>query len=213
MSKKTTSGIIVAAAIATATIVMTNSDTTKVAPATINYKPKFTGNPVDFIKNAYPFAVMANRQFPKVPARLILVFAALESGFGKHAPGYNFFGTKPGKSWKGKTQLLKTTEILPKATGYKFPKVYSITPVQVNGVTKYRWVVDDTFMAFDSPLEAFLNFCAFITSGRYADNYKSDGVIEIIKEIKKDGYATDPNYVEKMQKLLTTIDKAIAELF
>ena len=46
----------------------------------------------------------------KIPALLTLAQAALESGWGEHAPGNNFFGIKAGTKWTGPTQTLMTSE-------------------------------------------------------------------------------------------------------
>lgn len=175
---------------------------------TSNYdRPIFKGQ-TDFIKKVYPYALQAQRMYPKVPVSLIIAQAGLESGWGKAAVGNNFFGVKAGKSWKGERQLITTTEILPRPSGYNFPEIISVTPT-ANG--KYRYKVKDWFRKYPSPLYSFLDYCKLITSGRYADNYSKGDVYSIIEEIKKDGYATDPNYVPKLKKLVDLVDKVIRE--
>lgn len=169
----------------------------------------FTGSPTDFIKKMYPYAIQAQKVYPKVPYQLILAFAGLESGWGKAAPGFNFFGTKPGPYWKGEKQIFDTTEVLPKKSGYNFPKVYSVTD-STKYPGKYTWKVQDYFRKYPSPLDAFLDFCKFITSGRYSDDYKIPTIKAIVTEIWKDGYATDPGYVNKILKLVDVINKVVA---
>lgn len=168
--------------------------------------------PVDFILTYLPYAQQANKFYPQIPVEVFLSFSGLESGFGKAAPRFNFFGLKAPKSWTGKKQIFKTREVLPKATGYNFPKVYSITK-RPDG--KFLWVVDDYFLAFDTPLEAFLYFGKFITSGRYKKAFGSVfSIPEIVAKIRKvwaAGYATDPNYVKKHEKIVTLIRDVITK--
>lgn len=166
----------------------------------------FTGKPTDFILKMYPFARAAVTQFPQVPVELALALSGLESGWGKSAPQFNFFGTKPGKNYTGKVQQFDTTEVLPKASGYTFPKIYSITP-RTDG--KFTWKVRDTFRAFDNPTAAYVDFCHFITSGRYQGCYKSRSIQDIVTCIWKAGYATDPDYPAKIMKLVGVVQQVI----
>jgi flagellum-specific peptidoglycan hydrolase FlgJ len=63
-----------------------------------------------FLSKAYAAARQAG--LPDAAARVAASQAALESNYGKSAPGNNFFGIKAGKSWKGATQKLKTWEVV-----------------------------------------------------------------------------------------------------
>lgn len=205
MAKNDGNIILGAAGLTLAALIIFNSDKKK--PQTT--KTAFTGSPTDFIKKMLPYAIQAQKSYPKVPIQLILAFAGLESGWGKSAPGFNFFGTKTGSAWTGEKQLIDTTEILPKKTGYNFPKVYSITD-STKYPGKYTWKVADYFRKYPSPTEAFLDFCKFITSGRYANAYTSKDIRTIVTNIWKAGYATAPGYVDAIMKLVDTINKVIA---
>lgn len=87
----------------------------------------------DFVQKYYPYA-KACEDTTGLNAVATLTQAALETGWGQHAPGNMFFGIKAGKNWTGKKQLLKTTEILKDENqGYRFPEVISITPYKTTG--------------------------------------------------------------------------------
>ena len=47
-----------------------------------------------------------------VPALVTLAQAALESGWGEHAPNYNFFGMTAGSNWNGKTNTYTNSACL-----------------------------------------------------------------------------------------------------
>jgi flagellum-specific peptidoglycan hydrolase FlgJ len=166
----------------------------------------FDGKLTTYVKLAYPYALEASKQYPKIPTTLILTQSGLESAYGKAAPGNMFFGVKAGKNYTGDKQLLKTTEVLPKATGYAFPEVISITPTKDG---KYRWVVRDYFRKYPTPLGSFLDYCKLLYTPRYAKVLTaSPNVNNMIAQIKAAGYATDPNYVPKLQKLAALVSTA-----
>ncbi len=101
---------------------------------------------------------------------------ALESGFGEHAPGHNYFGLKG--TGKGR----KTKEF-------------------VNG----KWVtITDEFLGFPD-----LGACVqYLVTRWYKDWDQYEGVDRAptpeagAKELVKQGYATDPQYAQKLIKLL-----------
>lgn len=207
LGKDNKNKIVIAAGLGLAAIILASSDSKKTSPPK-TYAPKITGGAVEFITKMYPVALAAQKVYPKVPWQLFLTFSGLESGFGKHAPEWNFFGTKPGKAWKGKTQLLTTTEILPKKTGYNFPQVISVTD-STKYPGKYTWKVKDKFRAYNSPLEAFLDFGAFISKGCYAKAANLPYINQKLQQIKDCGYATDPGYVAKQMKLVTLVQDVV----
>lgn len=160
----------------------------------------------DFIDKYAQNAIdsMANTQ---VPASVTLAQAALESGWGKHAPQYNFFGIKAGSKWKGKKQLLKTTEVHKDndESKHSYPEVISITEFKTDsGATRYRWKVKDNFRAYDSATESFDDHGNFlVVNKRYKDAFKHTGDgIEFAKEIAKAGYATDPDYAQSLVSII-----------
>jgi len=156
----------------------------------------------DFISQYSQNAIDSMRQ-TRVPASATLAQAALESGWGKHAPGFNFFGIKAGSSWTGQTQLLTTTEIHNDndRSRHPYPEIISIEQfTDANGATKYRWRVRDTFRAYASATESFNDHGNFlVNNGRYHEAFNhTDDSIRFIREIAAAGYATDPGYASSL---------------
>jgi len=151
-----------------------------------------------------PYAIEAENS-TGMPAVAILAQAALESGWGKYAHGNMYFGIK-AKNWTGKKQLITTTEYH-KTDTVKYPEIISITKLP-NGKFKYR--VKDWFRAYDSPADSFADHANLIVKvPRYAKAVEhNDDAMRFVEEIAKAGYATDPNYVEKLKSLIVTIKKA-----
>ena len=167
----------------------------------------------DFVLKYYKDALDSEKA-TGVPALFTLAQAALESGWGKHAPGNMFFGIKAGKSWKGKRQLLRTTEYLSTPNSKAFPEVISVTPV---GNGKYKYVVRDWFRAYDSPRESFIdhgNF--FIQNKRYSDAFKTKDSKAWATAVAKAGYATAPDYASILHKIIDRMkgsaDQVLSEL-
>ena len=162
--------------------------------------------PKEFIKQYKPFALETERK-TGISHLFILAQAALETGWANSVPGNMFFGVKAGKEMPAnKKQLLKTTEVLnsPKL-GYKFPQVISIYQLH-NG--KYMYEVKDWFRKYDTPEECFTDHAQFFFKNkRYtkallvrSDPYK------FAKEVAQAGYATAPNYANKLKGVIKTIE-------
>jgi flagellar protein FlgJ len=161
--------------------------------------------PQDFVKQYYHFAKQAEEK-TKVPALAIMAQAALESGWGKYNPGNMFFGIK-AKNWYGKKQLITTTEYH-NNPNVKYPQIISITK-QPNGSYKYK--VKDWFRAYDTPEGSFTDHAnLFIRLKRYkqAMTVTYDPYL-FVQEIAKAGYATDPNYADKLTMIINMIKKFI----
>jgi flagellar protein FlgJ len=144
---------------------------------------------VDEFISATKSAALAVQNKYGLPALAVMAQSALETGWGKHAPGNMYFGIKAGSSWTGKTQVLLTTEY-------------------VNG--KYV-KVNQTFRAYDNAEESFLDYGKLISSNsRYKNalQYTNDPE-QYIREIAKAGYATDPGYAAKIISLIETIKKKL----
>lgn len=168
-----------------------------------------------FYKKYLPFAQEAEK-ITKVPALVTMAQSALESGFGKSAPNFNFFGHKADKNFKGDRQLLRTSEILPSSDKsiYKFPEVITITPyLDSSGKQRrdsknrllFRWVVKDYFRSYKTPLEAFIAHGNFLVNNRrYKNAFLQATPENFAIEVAKAGYATDPNYSNKLLNLISS---------
>ncbi|GIM60065.1 hypothetical protein CAPN008_01150 [Capnocytophaga canis] len=160
-----------------------------------------------FVEKYKEFA-LATEQKTGIKAVFTLAQAGLESGWGKSAPGNMFFGVKATKSTpKDKRQLLRTTEVL-SSPNVAFPEIISVSPLPSG---KYRYVVKDWFVKYDSPEESFTDHANFfLRNKRYAKALvvKSDPY-KFAEEIAKAGYATAPNYAESLKKTIQVIEKYV----
>lgn len=142
-----------------------------------------------------------------IDSRFTLAQAALETGWGKYAPGNMFFGVKanPEIIPENRRQLLTTKEVLshPYAT---FPQVISITPLS-NG--KYMYVVKDWFRKYATPEECFTDHAnLFQRLDRYKEAMKvKEDPYRFAEEVAKAGYATDPNYASSLKAVIKTIER------
>lgn len=169
--------------------------------------------PSEFVKQFHPFA-KATEIKVGISAVAILAQAALESGWGKAAPGNMFFGVKDADGINGNEQLLLTTEFSRRAD-LKFPEIISVTPVVRNGQKWFRYRVKDYFRKYSTPEECFTDHANFFKRyKRYARAMTVAGNPYLfIDEIAKAGYATDPNYAESLKAVARTIEKHIAAQF
>lgn len=147
-----------------------------------------TGNVKEFQQKLAAHAEQASLE-TGIPAKFMLGQAALESGWGKKeiksadgTPSHNIFGMKANSKWKGKTVDAVTTEY-------------------VNGVA-YKKV--EKFKSYDSYSDAFKDYAKLLTN-----NPRYEGVIANSKDassfaqgLQKAGYATDPQYANKLSKII-----------
>ena len=139
--------------------------------------------------------------------------AALESGWGKKRIGkYNIFGITKG-SWKGKTLLIKTTEIHKTAKYAYFPpeRVESITELPGG---KYRYVVHRLFRDYDSLEQCLLDYISIFKKPHFAHawEYRHDGE-RFAEEIQngKMKYATATDYTKILKSVMATVKRYINE--
>lgn len=141
-----------------------------------------------FVRKYYADVKKATRGtgiFPEVA----LAQMYLESGKGesKLSKDYNnFFGVKCGSNWDGKCITMDTSE---------------------NGIP---YKVPQKFRIYSSPYKSIRNYVEVLLNPRYANALKQNTPNSQIAEIKKSGYATDPNYVSKIQSLFPSIQTSIA---
>lgn len=162
-----------------------------------------------FVNHYGPFAIASEKE-TGISAIAQLSQGALESAWGKIAPGNMLFGVKDTDGINGNEQLLTTTEYSRNANA-KFPNIISVTPVMRNGQKWYKYKIKDYFRKYPTPKESFVDHASFfIKNKRYAkaltvkhDPYK------FIDEIAKAGYATDPNYATTLKSIAKSIEKII----
>lgn len=124
-----------------------------------------------------------------IPAKFILGQAALESGWGRSeirtaggGTSHNLFGIKATGSWKGPVTEVTTTEY-------------------IDGVARK---VKEKFRVYGSYAEAFTDYARLLTENpRYANvvNNATD-VKSFAQGLQSAGYATDPNYANKIMQIV-----------
>ena len=141
----------------------------------------------DFVNRLRPYAEKAAKELG-VEANILLAQAALETGWGKSvikssdgSSSYNLFNIKANKSWKGPQQKVSTLE-------YR------------NGVARKEMA---GFRAYSSYQESFDDYVNFIkTNPRYRTAIKmAEKPERYMHELQQAGYATDPNYANKVMKI------------
>jgi flagellum-specific peptidoglycan hydrolase FlgJ len=140
----------------------------------------------------------------------ILTQAALESGWGKIAPGNMFFGIKDTDGVNGNEQLITTTEYTRSAKN-PMPIAISSTPVIRNGIKMFKHKGKDYFRKYNSPEESFNDHVQFFFRNK---RYSKALVVKqdynrFFEEIAKAGYATDPNYADTLKAVSKSIVKHI----
>ncbi|MFM7531722.1 MAG: flagellar assembly peptidoglycan hydrolase FlgJ [Rubrivivax sp.] len=126
-----------------------------------------------------------------IPAAFMVSQAARETGWGRkeilHANGstsFNLFGIKAGPNWKGPVAEVWTTEY-------------------VNGQPQR---VKAQFRAYSSYEESFADYAQLIQdSPRYAGVMRNRGDANAFAaNLQKAGYATDPDYADKLGRVINT---------
>ena len=124
----------------------------------------------------------------------ILAQAALETGWGSHAPGNNLFGTKAGGSWQGASLSRLTQEF-------------------AGGAAEMD---EAAFRAYQSAADSVRNYAQMmLDSPRYQDVRGHGGDIAgFASALQHSGYATDPHYARKLLAVAQspTMRQALAAL-
>lgn len=143
----------------------------------------------DFVQK-HNTAATAVEQATGIPASYMLGQAGHETGWGKHeirntdgSSSFNLFGIKAGAGWTGKTATVTTTEV-------------------VNGEARK---IKAKFRAYDSYEDSFKDYARLINeSPRYAQARQQTGSAQAYAtELKRAGYATDPNYAAKLNRAIS----------
>lgn len=134
-----------------------------------------------FVDMLLPAAVEVSRR-TGVDPRIIIAQAALESDWGRRAPGHNYFGIKSHGKKGG--QKLTTHEV----------------------IGGRRVKTQDSFRTYSSPLESVLGYGEFITQNpRYKPFREARGIDAQLAALQASGYATDPNYSKKLSAIIRNL--------
>jgi flagellar protein FlgJ len=142
--------------------------------------------PRSFVDKLWPHAVDAAGKLGVSP-HVLLAQAALETGWGKHvlksADGThsnNLFNIKAGSRWDGQTVAKEVTEYV---NGKPIKSV-------------------ETFRAYETPAEAFADYANLLSNNpRYAGALNQDAE-GFISGLRQGGFATDPNYGDKLRRII-----------
>ena len=152
-----------------------------------------------FIESVAPYAIETMRS-SGVPASVTIAQAALESGWGEHAPGHNYFGIK------GRGMAARALRKMIEAGTYR----QGITPIppglQVFLTREWqdgRFVrMYDVFAAYADPREAFdAHAELFVRVPCYKVAFQAPDGPSFAKAIAP-AYATDPGYADKLVALI-----------
>lgn len=175
----------------------------KPAPAP---RPGVPAHVQEFVRRYGPEARLG-QQASGVPWLVTLGQAALESGWGKKAPRFNFFGIKAkATDPEPRRQLLQTREVLSHPNA-KFPRVVSVRP-RSDG--RYEYVVMDWFRAYASAEESFADHGNFLVrNSRYRPAFQhTNDPYAFARAVAAAGYATDPAYAATLTSVMRLIERA-----
>ena len=148
------------------------------------FKPE---SPNEFVEVAYRYAQEPAKKLGVDPQVLVAI-AALETGWGNHVPkdnsgsSNNYFGIKADGRWHGEQVGSQTLEF-------------------EQGTFKE---MKQSFRAYESVKDSFNDYAEFLLGNdrySYALEFAND-TKRFLNEIQNAGYATDPNYANKIMNVL-----------
>jgi len=146
--------------------------------------------PAEFVNQVMPSIQRAAEELG-VDARGLLAQAALETGWGSRmprtadgSPSHNLFGIKAGEEWSGARAAADTVEF-------------------TNGVATTRRTAFRAYGSIDESVDDFAKLLK--NSPRYRDVIATGGdTAAYVDSIGKSGYATDPQYANKLNRILNS---------
>ena len=164
-----------------------SSSTAETTPAL----PADWKTPQDFVRQLQPAAETAAQQLGTRP-EAVLAIAALETGWGQHvipgsngASSNNLFGIKANRGWQQERVVATTLEF-------------------EDGVMQTR---REPFRSYASAHDSVQDFADFVTQNpRYQPALAAaDNPQRFVEELHKAGYATDPDYAQKVVSVMQKI--------
>jgi len=165
--------------------------------------------PKEFIDKYMPYAKVIEDE-TKIPAIAIVAQAAFESGWGSKAIGNNIFGIK--YKGVGAFQKVLTTEYFENRKDFEriIPKEDIVVIEYHMNVRMFYVKARLKFADYATPLEAFRQHANLLLTERYAHALKfADDPKMYLRKIAESGYATLPNYADKMEDMVDSIIKRL----
>lgn len=150
-------------------------------------KVAYFDTPEQFVQQLLPYAENISRS-TGLDTKTLIAQAALETGWGKHIMkddqgenSFNLFGIKAHRDWTGSVATVDTLE----HDGEQFRKEKA------------------SFRSYDSYKQSFQDYLSFLQSHpRYSTALRKGSDGEAYAEaLQTAGYATDPEYAEKIQRI------------
>jgi len=147
-------------------------------------------SPSSFIETLLPYAKKAAKALG-ISAEVMIAQSALETGWGQKVlqtanqqSSYNLFNIKSHNSWQGESVNKSSLEI-------------------EDGVGVHR---RSNFRVYEGLQESFKDYIDFVsTNKRYQQALQQgDNAERYIEELHKAGYATDPQYSEKIKSIMNS---------
>ena len=148
---------------------------------------EFTGSQSEFIESLVPGALKSYEKYKVFPS-LIIAQAIHESAWGKSGlatKGKNLFGIKADSSWQGQKISMKTAE-------------YS---------SNNKYYINAAFRKYNSFSDSIVDHGKFLSeNSRYSIHgvFTSRTSYEQAQALQRAGYATDPNYANKLISTIKT---------
>jgi len=141
----------------------------------------------EFVNRVWAHAHQAS-QATGIPVHFMVAQAALETGWGKSEPrfadgrpSHNLFGIKAGKNWNGPVVEASTTEYNDGAAQQQVER----------------------FRAYASYADSFRDYANLLNSSpRYASVVGSRDASAFARGLQQAGYATDPMYAAKLERII-----------
>jgi flagellar protein FlgJ len=147
-------------------------------------------SPEQFVQTLLPMAQRIAKDSGINP-RFMVAQAALETGWGKHmiegkgdspVPSFNLFGIKADQRWQGDSVAITTTEFR--------------EGVPMKEQAEFRAYAD-----YEASLRDYVDFLE--SNPRYRDVLAvADKPAQFAEKLQQAGYATDPNYAEKIRSIM-----------
>jgi peptidoglycan hydrolase FlgJ len=154
-------------------------------------KPVSTSDKISFVESLAPLAQQAAGQLG-VSADSLIAQAALETGWGQHVPtasngasSFNLFGIKAGGGWSADSVNSLTTEV-------------------ANGRAT---TLPQAFRSYDSAQQGVDDYVSLLQrNSRYQQALGTGADVSAFAAgLARGGYATDPNYVQKLEATAATV--------